>query len=292
MLLYNLTQLTVIVINEAVMFNAPISTIPNVLSIAGSDSGGGAGIQADLKTMAALGVYGASVITAVTAQNTLGVTAIHNVPIDVIAAQIEALFVDIKFEVVKIGLLVNVEVINTVADQLASLKQAKKIRHIVFDPVMVATSGDQLLVDSAVATLRTKLMPMATIVTPNLPEASLLIGKTIVTKDDMQIAVDMLRELGAENVLLKGGHLHGQESTDLLIGDSIQWLSAQRIDTNNTHGTGCTLSSAIAAGLAKGESVEEAVVKAKSYVQSAIENADRLSVGNGHGPIHHFYQWY
>jgi len=275
------------------MSNIRPSNIPNVLSIAGSDSGGGAGVQADLKTLASFGVYGASVITAVTAQNTLGVTAVHNVSIDVVKAQIQAVFADINFDVVKIGMLANTAVIELVANELMQLKQANKISHIVLDPVMVATSGDSLLANDAVTALRETLIPLATIVTPNLPEASVLIGQNISTKNDMEAAIPLLRSLQTENTLLKGGHLDGHESADLLItNNSHKWLSGKRIATSNTHGTGCTLSSAIAASLAKGETVEDAVIDAKAYIQSAIENADRLSVGNGHGPVHHFHQWY
>ena len=269
------------------------SSIPNALSIAGSDSGGGAGVQADLKTLAALEVYGASVITAVTAQNTLGVTEIHDVPVSVIKAQIQAVIADIAVDVIKIGMLSRAEVIEVIAGELSLLKQNKKVHHIVLDPVMVATSGDSLLAENAMVALRKQLIPMATVLTPNLPEASELVGKAIATKDDMNAAVPLLRELGVKNVLLKGGHLDNDTSADLFITpDSTRWLSSKRVKTNNTHGTGCTLSSAIAAYLAKGEMVENAVVKAKAYVQAAIENADRLSVGTGHGPVHHFHEWY
>ena len=273
-------------------------SIPNVLSIAGSDSSGGAGVQADLKVFSALGVYGASVITAITAQNTLGVMAVDDVSIDVIQAQIQTVFADIEIGVVKIGMLSNADVIALVANELASLKRINKIQHIVLDPVMVATSGDALLVENAVSTLREKLIPMATLVTPNLPEASALIGQRVATKEDMESVVPLLRALKAENILLKGGHLDSdvldcETSADLLItSESTYWLSDKRVKTNNTHGTGCTLSSAIAAYLAKGETLENAVFNAKAYIQSAIENADRLSVGTGHGPVHHFYQWY
>lgn len=269
------------------------SVIYNVLSIAGSDSGGGAGVQADLKTFSALGVYGASVITAVTAQNTLGVTAVHHVPIGMLKAQIQAVLSDITFNVVKLGMLANVEVIECVAYELKQLKQANKISQVVLDPVMVATSGDVLLPKNAIEALRDLLIPLTAIITPNLPEASVLIGQKIITKGDMEAAIPRLRSLPAESVLLKGGHLEGEESNDLLItGNDHQWISTQRVATNNTHGTGCTLSSAIAAYLAKGETVENAVLNAKAYIQLAIENADCLSVGAGHGPVHHFHEWY
>lgn len=270
------------------------SPIANALTIAGSDSGGGAGIQADLKTFSALGVYGASVITAITAQNTHGVTAISDVPVDVVAAQMAAVFADLNISAVKIGMLSQPNTIETVATALAELKADDKIKHIVLDPVMVATSGDKLLVDQAITVLKNKLLPLATLVTPNLPEAALLLGMKEVVNDQTQMLslAQGLQALGAQNVLLKGGHLAGQDSVDLLYGDEELWLPAKRIATRNTHGTGCTLSSAVAAGLAKGSTLPESVQQAKRYIHSAIANADRLTVGDGHGPVHHFHQWY
>lgn len=256
------------------------------VTIAGSDSSGGAGIQADLKTFAALGVYGASVLTALTAQNTKGVTAIHDVPADFITAQIDAVFSDLDVAAVKIGMLSRAVAIRTVAADL----DRHKARNIVLDPVMVATSGDRLLVEDAVIALRNELIPMALVVTPNLPEAAALTG-TAVARDEreMEIQAREILALGARNVLIKGGHGEGAESVDLLIGQGdVIRLSAKRIATKNTHGSGCTLSSAIAAGLASGLDLIAAVQEAKTYVTAAIAAADRLTIGHGHGPLNHF----
>jgi hydroxymethylpyrimidine/phosphomethylpyrimidine kinase len=260
------------------------------LSIAGSDSGGGAGIQADLKTFAALGVYGATVITALTAQNTQGVAAIHDVPADFIAAQIDAVYSDLDIAAVKIGMLSQP---GAVAAVTAGLKR-HKAANIVLDPVMVATSGDALLADAAVESLRRELIPHALVVTPNLPEAAALIGASLARNEqEMEAQARELLTLGPAFVLIKGGHGEGAESVDLLVGQGhAVRLSARRVATKNTHGTGCTLSAAIAAGLAKGLDVVAAVREAKSYVTAAIAAADRLQVGHGHGPINHFYdQW-
>jgi hydroxymethylpyrimidine/phosphomethylpyrimidine kinase len=260
------------------------------LSIAGSDSGGGAGVQADLKTFAALGVYGATVITALTAQNTQGVAAIHDVPADFIAAQIDAVYSDLDIAAVKIGMLSQP---GAVAAVTAGLKR-HKAANIVLDPVMVATSGDALLADAAVESLRRELIPHALVVTPNLPEAAALIGASLARNEqEMEAQARELLTLGPAFVLIKGGHGEGAESVDLLVGQGhAVRLSARRVATKNTHGTGCTLSAAIAAGLAKGLDVVAAVREAKSYVTAAIAAADRLQVGHGHGPINHFYdQW-
>lgn len=260
------------------------------LTIAGSDSSGGAGIQADLKTFAALGVYGASVITALTAQNTQGVTGIHDVPPDFIAAQIDAVFSDLDIAAVKIGMLSRTAAIEAVARGLTR----HKAQNIVLDPVMVATSGDKLLAPDAVGALRRLLIPRALIVTPNLPEAAALTGASLARNErEMEIQARQILELGASNVLIKGGHGEGEDSVDLLVGQGeLVRLSAKRIATKNTHGTGCTLSSAIAAGLAKGADLVTAVQDAKTYVTAAIAAADRLQVGHGHGPLHHFHaQW-
>jgi hydroxymethylpyrimidine/phosphomethylpyrimidine kinase len=260
------------------------------VTIAGSDSSGGAGIQADLKTFAALGVYGASVIAALTAQNTKGVTAIHDVPADFVAAQIDAVFSDLDVGAVKIGMLSQAAAIEAVAEGLAR----HHAKNIVLDPVMVATSGDRLLASSAVEALRRKLIPLALVVTPNLPEAAALTGAAPARNErEMEVQARELLALGARMVLIKGGHGEGDESVDLLIGQGeVVRLAAKRIATRNTHGTGCTLSSAIAAGLAKGLDLIAAVQQAKTYVTAAIAAADRLGVGHGHGPLHHFYaQW-
>ncbi len=260
------------------------------VTIAGSDSSGGAGIQADLKTFAALGVYGASVVTALTAQNTQGVSGIHDVPAEFIAAQIDAVFSDLDVGAVKIGMLSRAMTIRTVA---ASLER-HKARNIVLDPVMVASSGDRLLNEDAIVALRNELIPQALIVTPNLPEAAALTGASLARDEaEMEIQARQILSLGARRVLIKGGHGAGADSIDLLIGEGeVVRLSARRIATKNTHGTGCTLSSAIAAGLAKGRDVVSAVQDAKIYVTAAIAAADRLRVGHGHGPLHHFYDYW
>ena len=260
------------------------------VTIAGSDSSGGAGIQADLKTFAAMGVYGASVITALTAQNTQGVRAIHDVPADFVVAQIDAVFSDLAVNAVKIGMLSQAAIIETVAKGL----DRHRAQNIVLDPVMVATSGDRLLAPEAVEALRKLLVPRALVVTPNLPEAAALAGASVARNErEMEIQARELLAFGARNVLIKGGHGGGYESVDLLVGEGdVLRLSTRRVDTKNTHGTGCTLSSAIAAGLAKGLDLKTAAREAKAYVTAAIAAADTLHVGHGHGPLHHFYrQW-
>ncbi len=259
------------------------------VTIAGSDSGGGAGIQADLKTFSALGVYGASVITALTAQNTKGVTAIHEVPADVIAAQMEAVFSDLHPGAVKIGMLGNAAAIEAVAKGLAQYRP----HNVVLDPVMIATSGERLLRDDAIDALR-KLIARAHVLTPNLPEAAALLDAPVARdEDEMRLQAQKLLALGAGAVLIKGGHAGGPESVDLLVeGDACTRFAAPRIETRNTHGTGCTLSSAIAAGLARKLVLADAVIDGKAYVSAAIAAADRLGVGSGHGPVHHFHKWW
>ncbi len=260
------------------------------VTIAGSDSGGGAGIQADLKTFSALGVYGASVIAALTAQNTRGVSGIHDVPPAFVTAQIDAVFSDLKADAVKIGMLSNAGVIAAVAEGLAR----HRARNIVLDPVMVATSGDRLLDPAAMDALRNTLIPRARIITPNLPEAAALLDAPVaVTEAEMQTQAERLLAAGAQAVLMKGGHGAGPEAVDLLVTpDATTRFVAARIDTKNTHGTGCTLSSAVAAGLAKGLSLTEAVRAAKDCVTAAIAASDRLSIGAGRGPVHHFHAWW
>jgi len=260
------------------------------VTIAGSDSGGGAGIQADLKTFSALGVYGATVIAALTAQNTKGVTGIHDVPAAFVTAQIDAVFSDLAVDAVKIGMLSHPDTIAAVADGLDRYKQNK----IVLDPVMVAASGDRLLKAEAVEVLRNVLIPKAMVITPNLPEAAALLESPMAeTESEMQAQGEALLNLGAKAVLMKGGHGSGAESVDLLIErNSVARLAAERVATQNTHGTGCTLSSAIAAGLAKGLSLADAVREAKAYVTAAIIASDRLKIGHGHGPVHHFHHWW
>ncbi len=257
------------------------------LTIAGSDSSGGAGIQADLKAFSALGAYGASVITALTAQNTRGVQGIHGIPADFIRAQMDSVFSDLKVDAVKIGMLGTPEVIEAVAAGLAHWQP----RHIVLDPVMVAKSGDKLLADDAVDALRTRLLPLATVITPNLPEAAVLLEvDSAADRDAMQAQADALHACAATAVLLKGGHLAGADSSDFFMADGVsQWLPGERVTTANTHGTGCTLSSAIAALLARGLPLVEAVAGAKAYVAAAIAAADQLEIGSGHGPVHHFH---
>ena len=265
-------------------------TIPIALTIAGSDSSGGAGIQADLKTFAALGVYGASAITALTAQNTKGVTGIHPVPAEFVTAQIDAVFSDLDVKAVKIGMVAQLAIIDAIA---ASLMRWSP-KHIVLDPVLVATSGDRLLATEAVERLRTALIPQASLITPNLPEAAALLDEPIAS-DEAAIERQgrLLLALGCPAVLIKGGHGQGSESIDYLVtGNGTLALPAPRIATKNTHGTGCSLSSAIAAGLAKGEDIESAVRHAKAFITAAIAAADRLDVGHGHGPIHHFHRFY
>ena len=263
---------------------------PIALTIAGSDSSGGAGIQADLKTFAALGVYGASVITALTAQNTTGVTGIHQVPAEFITAQIDAVFSDLAVGAVKIGMVAQPASIDAIVAGLTRWSP----KHVVLDPVMVATSGDRLLAAEAVEALRTKLIPLAAVITPNLPEAAVLLDEAVAT-DEAAVADQgrRLLAMGCRAVLIKGGHGQGAESTDYLIdaGGTIV-LAAPRVATKNTHGTGCSLSSAIAAGLAKGEGMETAIRNAKTWISAAIAAADRFSVGHGHGPVHHFHRFY
>ncbi len=265
-------------------------TTPIAVTMAGSDSSGGAGIQADLKTFSALGVYGASVITALTAQNTRGVTAIHDVPPDFVNAQIDAVFSDLKVTAVKIGMLSQPRVIETVADGLARFNQTK----IVLDPVMVAASGDRLLAPEAVEVLRRVLIPRALVITPNLPEAAVLLGADIAKDEDaMRAQAQKLLALGPRAVLIKGGHGSGEDSVDLLAdAGGVTRFAARRVATDNTHGTGCTLSSAIAAEIAKGRDLVSAVRAAKVYLTAAIAASDKLRIGSGHGPVHHFHLWW
>ena len=265
-------------------------TIPVALTIAGSDSSGGAGVQADLKTFAALGVYGASVITALTAQNTTGVRGIHQVPADFVTAQIDAVFADLDVKAVKIGMVAQRAAIEAIATGLKRWSP----KHVVLDPVMVATSGDHLLARDAVASLRRELIPRASLVTPNLLEAAALLEQPLATGEaEIASQGERLISMGCRAVLIKGGHGQGSESIDYLFdGSRTIALVAPRIATKNTHGTGCSLSSAIAAGLAKGESLEAAVRTAKAWISEAISAADRLDVGHGHGPVHHFHRFY
>ncbi|HLG83096.1 MAG TPA: bifunctional hydroxymethylpyrimidine kinase/phosphomethylpyrimidine kinase [Bradyrhizobium sp.] len=265
-------------------------TTPVALTIAGSDSSGGAGIQADLKTFAALEVYGACAITALTAQNTRAVSAVHPVPPEFVTAQLDAVFGDLTVGAVKTGMLGG----RATIDAIAAAFRRWSPPFVVIDPVMVATSGDRLLPADAVDALRTKLIPLAAIITPNLPEAAVLLGEPLATTDAaIQSQGRRLLSLGCSHVLIKGGHGHGSESIDYLISaNSTVPLAAPRLATRNTHGTGCSLSAAIAAGLARGEDVEAAVRNAKAFISAAIAAADRFAVGHGHGPVHHFHRHY
>jgi hydroxymethylpyrimidine/phosphomethylpyrimidine kinase len=264
--------------------------MPIAVTIAGSDSSGGAGVQADLKTFSALGVYGASVIAALTAQNTRGVTAIHDVPAEFIAAQIDAVFSDLAVNAVKIGMLSVPAAIETVAAGLDRYRQAA----VVLDPVMAATSGACLLAPKAVDALKRMLFPRVRLITPNLPEAAALLDAAVAASEtEMRTQAERLLGLGARAVLIKGGHGAGAESVDLLVEPAgVMRFAARRIATENTHGSGCTLSAAIAAGLAKGADLPTAVRAAKDFVSQAIAAADRLAVGSGHGPVHHLHAWW
>jgi hydroxymethylpyrimidine/phosphomethylpyrimidine kinase len=263
---------------------------PNVLSIAGSDPSGGAGIQADLKAFSANGAYGMAAITALTAQNTQGVSGVELVPPAFVAAQIEAVFADIRVDAVKIGMIATAPIAAAVADELKRWQP----RWIVLDPVMVAKGGARLLDPAAVDTLVHRLLPLADVITPNLQEAAALVGQPMIdAASDMPALAEALIARGARAVFLKGGHLEGPESPDLLLADGhVAWFEGPRFQTANTHGTGCTLSSALAARLARGDDLVTAARHAKAYVAEAIEAASRLDVGAGHGPTHHFHQWW
>nr|WP_092007818.1 bifunctional hydroxymethylpyrimidine kinase/phosphomethylpyrimidine kinase [Polaromonas sp. OV174] len=258
---------------------------PRVLSIAGSDSGGGAGIQADLKTFAALGCYGMTAITALTAQNTRGVRAIHGVPAGMLREQIDAVVEDIGLDAVKIGMLHAPEIVQTVAEAI----DRYALQKVVLDPVMVATSGAVLIDNPAITVLVHELFGRATVVTPNLDEASLLVGRTLDNEAAMEAAAHDLLAMGAQAVLLKGGHLAGDVVSDLLLMQNADahWMRAPRIHSANTHGTGCTLSSAIAAHLALGASLLEAVEAARAYVRAALAAGARVRTGAGSGPLNH-----
>ena len=256
------------------------------MSIAGSDSGGGAGVQADMKTFSALGVYGASTLTAITAQNTVAVTAVHELPVELIAAQIDAVVTDIGVDAVKTGMLSSSAIVETVAREL----ERHGIENLVVDPVMVAKSGDPLLRDEAVESVRTRLLPLAALVTPNVPEAETLTGLKIESDDDVREAARRIVAMGARTVVVKGGHRDGP-ATDLFFdGAEFTEFTSERFETVNTHGTGCTFASAAAAGLAQGKPLLEAVAQAKEYVTEAIRNSYPL--GRGHGPVHHFYRFW
>ncbi|WP_422849342.1 bifunctional hydroxymethylpyrimidine kinase/phosphomethylpyrimidine kinase [Acidovorax sp. M14] len=274
---------------------SPTTSLPStghryarVLSIAGSDSGGGAGIQADLKTFSALGCYGMTAITAITAQNTCGVTGIHGIPPEMLKAQIDAVVQDIGVDAVKIGMLHSPDVVHVVADAIRTYQ----LPHVVLDPVMVATSGDRLIAQETVAVLVKELFPLAEVVTPNLDEAGWLLGRRIEGVEALELAAQDLLRLGARAALLKGGHLPGDWVVDVLAvqgGAQGHRLQSQRITTHNGHGTGCTLSSAIAAHLALGLPLEQAVERARAYILGAIAAGANVTTGRGHGPLNHGY---
>ncbi len=261
-----------------------------LLTIAGSDSGGGAGIQADLKTFAALGGYGMSVVTAITAQDTLGVKAIHEVPCEVVAAQIDAVLSDIGADAVKIGMLASSSIIHTVADRLRD----HHVAPIVLDPVMVATSGEPLLTADALTTMKNELIPMVDLITPNIPESSRMLGVSVGSIADVREAAVALLDSGCRAVLIKGGHLPGEKCDDVLAvktnrGVEVHVFEGQRVATNNTHGTGCTLSSAIATFLGRGFTLPDAVRAAKDYLTGALLAGASFALGHGHGPVCHAF---
>jgi hydroxymethylpyrimidine/phosphomethylpyrimidine kinase len=256
--------------------------IPRILTIAGSDSGGGAGIQADLKTISALGGYGMSAITALTAQNTLGVQGIHEVPVEFIEKQMDSVLTDIGADAVKTGMLANSEIISAIAQKMRQYR----IINLVVDPVMVAKGGALLIRQEAIRSLITQLLPIARIVTPNLHEAQVLTQLTLSTPEDMKNAARKIHGMGAGHVIVKGGHLQGKALDILYDGKEFLEFEADRIETKNTHGTGCTFSAAIAVGLAQGKPVVEAVAQAKEYITTAIRFS--LNIGQGHGPTDHF----
>lgn len=258
------------------------------LTIAGSDSSGGAGIQADLKTFAALGCYGMSVITALTAQNTQGVQAILAVPAKFVQQQLDSCFSDIKINAIKTGMLFSASIIEVVAEYIANYRVP-----LVIDPVMVSKNGSLLLKKNAINSLSEKLLPLATLLTPNIDEAEYLLKKSINDKQTMQQAARELCNMGPRAVLIKGGHLHAETSDDCLYirkDKKFYWFKAKRIITNNTHGTGCTLSSAITAFMAQGNSLVDSVNYAKKYITKALVVGSKYRLGSGHGPVHHFYK--
>ena len=257
-----------------------------VLTIAGSDSGGGAGIQADIKTISAMGCYAASAITAITVQNTLGVQAVHPVPLDILRGQIDAVLSDIGADAIKIGMLHSSEVVNLVAEMI----EKYQIRNIVLDPVMVSTSGHRLIEEDAVEVIKTRLMPLARVITPNVPEAEILAGCKIAGEDEFEAIARRLSDNGNVSVLMKAGHLSGDSLVDYFYNaedDTITRLQSKRVQTKNTHGTGCTLSSAFAASLAKGKNLTDAAISAKRYIEQAIISGAEYEIGKGHGPVNH-----
>jgi hydroxymethylpyrimidine/phosphomethylpyrimidine kinase len=264
---------------------SPAAPVPVALTIAGSDSGGGAGVQADLKTFAALGVYGTSALTAVTAQNTLGVQAVYELPVDIVGAQIDSVVSDLGVQAAKTGMLYSAAIIEVVAAKI----REHGLHRLVVDPVMVAKSGDRLLRPEAVESLRRTLLPLALVVTPNIPEAEVLAGGGVRSDDDVRQAARAIAALGPKNVLVKGGHRAGPPIDVLFDGERFLEFDSPRIAGTSRHGTGCTFSAAVAAGLAHGQTVAEAVAQAKHFVTAAIAAAPAL--GHGHGPLEHFHRW-
>lgn len=261
---------------------------PTVLTIAGSDSGGGAGIQADIKAISAMGCYAASAITAITVQNTVGVQAVHPVPLNILAGQIDAVLSDIGADAIKIGMLHSAEVVNLVAEKI----EQYGIKNVVLDPVMVSTSGHRLIEETAIDSLKSRLMPLARVITPNIPEAEILCGKKIASEKEFAEVAKILSLDNTVSVLLKAGHLTGETLVDYFYNaedGSIALLPSKRVNTRNTHGTGCTLSSAFAAALAKGETLTKASQSAKQYIQQAIISGAEYQIGKGHGPVNHFW---
>lgn len=261
---------------------------PTVLTIAGSDSGGGAGIQADIKAISAMGCYAASAITAITVQNTVGVQAVHPVPLDILAGQIDAVLSDIGADAIKIGMLHSAEVVNLVAEKI----EQYGIKNVVLDPVMVSTSGHRLIEETAIDSLKSRLMPLARVITPNIPEAEILCSKKIASEKEFAEVAKILSLDNTVSVLLKAGHLTGETLVDYFYNaedGSIALLPSKRVNTRNTHGTGCTLSSAFAAALAKGETLTKAAQSAKQYIQQAIISGAKYQIGKGHGPVNHFW---
>lgn len=259
-----------------------------VLTIAGSDSGGGAGIQADIKAISAMGCYAASAITAITVQNTLGVQAVHPVPLDILRGQIDAVLSDIGADVVKIGMLHSSEVVILVAEMI----EKYGITNVVLDPVMVSTSGHRLIEEDAVEVIKSRLLPLARVITPNVPEAEILAGCKIAGEDEFEAIARRLSDNGNVSVLMKAGHLSGDSLVDYFYNaedDTITRLQSKRVQTKNTHGTGCTLSSAFAAALAKGEGLTMAATSAKRYIEQAIISGAAYEIGGGHGPVNHFW---
>lgn len=259
-----------------------------VLTIAGSDSGGGAGIQADIKAISAMGCYASSALTAVTVQNTIGVQAVHAVPLDILAGQIDAVLSDIGVDAIKIGMLHSAEVVSLVADKI----EAYKIKNVVLDPVMVSTSGHRLIEESAVSMLKSRLLPLARVITPNIPEAEILADRQIKSQDDFEEVALQLSCGSSVSVFLKAGHLEGDRLVDYFYNAEdglLTLLPSEKVNTMNTHGTGCTLSSALAASLAKGEDLTAAATNAKKYIEKAIISGAEYSIGHGHGPVNHFF---